>query len=77
MPKQEVYTCDCCSKSAPISHADTADYMILHGSKVSRTWKKTAEERDKADFHRTLCPRCYDTMYQILDALTKNMEEGG
>ena len=76
MPKQEVYTCDCCKKSVPINHADAADYMILQGSRVRRTWK-TVEEQGKINFHRIHCPRCQETLEQLLEALTKNMEESG
>jgi protein-arginine kinase activator protein McsA len=77
MPKQEVYTCEICNKSAPISHADAADYMVLHGVRVKRTWKKTRKKDEGADFHRTLCPRCMDTFEQILEALEKNIEGSG
>lgn len=72
MPRQEVYTCEICNKSVPISHADAADYMILHGVRVKRTWKQVKSE--VSDFHRTLCPRCMNTLDHILEALEKNIE---
>ncbi len=71
MGKEEVYRCDLCRKVAPIHHADAADYMILHGVRVKRTWEKKAEEREGSDFHRVICPQCMETVEQILEALEK------
>ncbi len=75
MPKQEMYVCDLCGKAVPLGHSDSSEYMILHGTRVQRTWKKSQAERDKADFHRVFCDRCQDTLEQIILALDKHHEK--